>query len=427
MDQKILEFIEEHREEMVSTLMSLIECPSPDTGDTPAQEIVDRELTSMGFETESFMGSEDLVSALPDYCPPGVTYGDAAYNVAGRLRGKGTSPSLMLFAHIDTEAADCWGSFEEPFLAERRDGRIYGLGAADDKGGVAMMLEAVRTFLHFTEEPEYDLTVMSILGKHGGAFGTLSALAKGYTGENSIYLHPAETGHGFAEIKNISLGVLDLDLSVTGEPGIMHDDLSEGISANLILAQAVLWLEEYDRLMREKNRFGFGSFAGQPSYSLNPGSLRSDYGYGSIALHAECSLRCRFFSPMTPDSVFADISSYLSEKMKSAGWTDRWTLRQSSFRAAPVMVENDHPFVKLIEKNITEITGKTDFIHQYHGGSDIRLPMLYGNSRCVGIGPSCTLPEKGSGMKEWIDEEDYINGIKILTGILLTYPESFRN
>ena len=69
-DQKILEYIEAHREEMVSTLMSLIECPSPDTGDTPAQEIVDRELTSMGFETESFMGSEDLVGTLPDYCPP---------------------------------------------------------------------------------------------------------------------------------------------------------------------------------------------------------------------------------------------------------------------------------------------------------------------------------------------------------------------
>ena len=67
------------------------------------------------------------------------------------------------------------------------------------------MLEAVRTALHFRPDLGYDLTVMSILGKRGGAFGTLSALTKGYTANSTLYIHPAETGHGFREIKNISL------------------------------------------------------------------------------------------------------------------------------------------------------------------------------------------------------------------------------
>ena len=84
------------------------------------------------------------------------------------------------------------------------------------------------------------------------------------------------------------------------------------------------------------------------------------------------------------------------------------------------MVSDDHPFVRLTERCITEICGPQDFIRQYHGGSDIRFPILYGGSVCIGIGPSCVLPEKSGGQMEWISEEDYLNGIRILTDILLS-------
>jgi len=67
------------------------------------------------------------------------------------------------------------------------------------------------------------------------------------------------------------------------------------------------------------------------------------------------------------------------------------------------------------------VTGETKFIHQYHGGSDIRFPILYGHSKCVGIGPYCELPEKGSGIREWLDIDDYLKWIRILTKIILNY------
>lgn len=421
MDKRITDYIDSRREDMIATLIRLIESPSPDKGDTEAQEIVQDILDSLGFETERFMGSEDLVGALADYSPPGIEYSSNVFNVAGKRKGSGTKPSLMLFSHIDTEAEDCWGDFPDPFAAKRESGRIFGLGAADDKGGVAMMLEAVRTAMHFRNEFDYDLTVMSILGKHGGAFGTLSALVKGYTGENSIYLHPAETGHGFREIKNISLGVADFDLTVRGLPGEMHDDLSEGLNANLVLAKAILWLDEYNQKIRNDTLFDFGSFKGKPSFLLNVGTVRSEGGYGDITQKASCKIRCRFFNPRTPESVYKELVSFLDGRFRSACPESDWELKPGDFKATPVMIDNDHPFVKLVEDCITEVTGRDDFIHQYHGGSDIRLPMLYGKSNCVGIGPSCILPEKGSGQMEWIDEEDYITGIKILTDLLLSY------
>lgn len=419
-----IQYIDQNREKMISTLVELIEKPSADLGPTPAQEIVIRELNALGFATESFRGDLDKAKSSSDFCDPGISYDPGAYNVAGRLKGNGDAPSLMLFAHIDTETEDAFGNVMQPFRAERKGGKICGLGAADDKGGVAMMLEAVRTALHFCPKLKYDLTVLSIMGKHGGAYGTLSAMHKGYSAANTLYLHPAETGHGFQEIKNISLGVADLKITVTGAPGVPHDDLSPGINANMILGKVLGWLSDYEKKMQLEHRFDYGSFRGQPSFMINVGSVASGEGYGEIAQKAEIRLRCRFDTPLTPESVFKDISSLLKQKMNTEGLSGHWKMEYGGMKATPARVDNSHPFVCLVEKAVSDICGQKEFIHQYHAGSDIRFPMVCGGSCCVGIGPSCGLPERGTTGVEWIDEEDYITGIKILTDLLLRYADS---
>jgi len=157
---------------------------------------------------------------------------------------------------------------------------------------------------------------------------------------------------------------------------------------------------------------------------INVGSVDSGTGYGEIAQKAEIRLRCRFDAPLTPDILFEEISCLLGQKMDAEGLYGHWKLEFGGMRATPARVDNSHPFVRLVEKSVTEICGQKEFIHQYHAGSDIRFPMVCGGSNCVGIGPSCTLPERGMTGVEWIDEEDYITGIKILTDLLLRYADS---
>ena len=420
--QEILNYIDEHREEAINGLLELIRAESSDGKATKAQEQVIQELQRMGYTVDCFR-QEPSAEELPDFSPYDFAYDEGAYNVVGTRKGSGTVPSMMLFAHIDIEAEDYFGTFDDPYKAYVEDGRIYGLGSADDKGGVAMMLHALRYLQTFLPELPYDLTVMSIMGKHGGGFGTLSALSRGYTGTNSIYLHPAETGHGFAEIKNISLGIIDLDITVKGEPGIPHDDLSTGTNAAAELGYIAGYLEDYNRMMRDTCRFDFGSFEGQPSFILNIGTLQADGGYGGINTEARLRARCRFYLPLTIDSVVEGIAEYLKKRCEEEGKVCFGNIRieKGPFRATPAFVPNDSPFVGLIEHSITEVTGIDTFIHQYHGGSDIHFPIVYGNSSCVGIGPSCILPEKGSGQREWMSADDYINGIKILVRILYEY------
>src|SRR5206468_8177008 len=60
-------------------------------------------------------------------------------NVIGILEGRRKGPSLMFCGHIDTVGVDGMTSPFDPIV---RDGRVYGRGAQDMKGGVAAMIDA---------------------------------------------------------------------------------------------------------------------------------------------------------------------------------------------------------------------------------------------------------------------------------------------
>jgi succinyl-diaminopimelate desuccinylase len=64
-------------------------------------------------------------------------------NVLARLRGTGGGPTLCLNAHSDTVGYEGWPN---EALEPRVDGdRMYGLGAADDKGGCAAAMLVLRS------------------------------------------------------------------------------------------------------------------------------------------------------------------------------------------------------------------------------------------------------------------------------------------
>jgi acetylornithine deacetylase len=62
-------------------------------------------------------------------------------NVIGVLEGRRRGRSLMLCGHTDTVGVD---GMSAPFDPVERDGRLYGRGAQDMKGGVAAMIDAAR-------------------------------------------------------------------------------------------------------------------------------------------------------------------------------------------------------------------------------------------------------------------------------------------
>ena len=114
-------------ERPVELLQQLIRC---DTTNPPGNEaacigLVNGLLTQAGIET--------VLHARTPGRP----------NLIARLRGRGVCPPLLLYGHVDvvTTAGQVWQ--HPPFDGMVADGYVWGRGALDMKGGVAMMVAAL--------------------------------------------------------------------------------------------------------------------------------------------------------------------------------------------------------------------------------------------------------------------------------------------
>jgi acetylornithine deacetylase/succinyl-diaminopimelate desuccinylase-like protein len=89
-------------------------------------------------------------------------------NLVVRLRGRGASPPLLLQGHVDVVAAR--GEWRhEPFAGDLADGYVWGRGALDMKGGVAMMLAAFMRAAVRDEQPPGDVILCLMSDEEAGS------------------------------------------------------------------------------------------------------------------------------------------------------------------------------------------------------------------------------------------------------------------
>jgi acetylornithine deacetylase/succinyl-diaminopimelate desuccinylase-like protein len=84
---------------------------------------------------------------------------DQRPNLVARLSGRGASPPLLLYGHVDVVPANLSEWSHEPFGGELIDGEVWGRGALDMKGGVAMMVAAMVRAAREGFEPAGDVVL----------------------------------------------------------------------------------------------------------------------------------------------------------------------------------------------------------------------------------------------------------------------------
>jgi len=120
----------------------------------------------------------------------------------GRLKGEGGRPSLMLNGHMDP-GVEMPGWSVDPYGAKFEDGWIWGMGAHDDKGGIAAMVTAVEAIIASARRLRGDVLVCPVVAhKYGGA-GTRALVKQGVLADYCINLeHSANT------IANVCVGII---------------------------------------------------------------------------------------------------------------------------------------------------------------------------------------------------------------------------
>lgn len=225
------------------------------------------------------------------------------WNLLARLRG-GSGTPILFSGHMDVvpvSRAEEQRWHSDPFQPSIRDGRLYGRGAADMKGGIAAAILAMAEIQRAGIVPPRDILFAATVDEEGDMTGsqalmesgllpplqgiviceptglTLCTASRGRTYGN-VVLNGA-TGHG----SDLSTGLNAIDLAVEFaqvmkaevfqsalppdegrsfwrvlsigagvEPGVVPDECSVGIDARLVLGQEPdgIW-RRVDRILQE--------------------------------------------------------------------------------------------------------------------------------------------------------------------------------
>lgn len=125
---------------------------------------------------EGGAGEREVVAFLADWCadlPVEIVQDEIApgrFNLLVTWRGTGGGPTLCINAHADTVGYAGW---VDTALVPRLDGdRLYGLGAADDKGCCAAALLALRALIATGVRLRGDLIIVCVADEEGVSLGS---------------------------------------------------------------------------------------------------------------------------------------------------------------------------------------------------------------------------------------------------------------
>ena len=96
-------------------------------------------------------------------------------NVVAIAEGAGDGPTRMLCGHTDTVGVD---GMAAPFAPDIRDGRLYGRGAQDMKGGVAAMIGAVRRIVESGGLAQGRVIVAAVVDEEHASIGAEALVTK---------------------------------------------------------------------------------------------------------------------------------------------------------------------------------------------------------------------------------------------------------
>jgi acetylornithine deacetylase len=136
---------------------------------------------------------------------------DAAHhrpNVVGALEGKAPGRTLMFCGHTDTVGV---AGMKAPFDPVVRDGRLYGRGSQDMKGGVAAMIGAARKLAATGGLRAGKLVIAAVADEEHASLGARE-LVKGWQADGAVIPEPTDLqiglGHrGFSWLEVTTRGV----------------------------------------------------------------------------------------------------------------------------------------------------------------------------------------------------------------------------
>jgi acetylornithine deacetylase len=230
-------------------LRTLVRTPSVTGGESAVTDIAAKMLADAGARVERLDVDPALIAADPDF--PGAEVERSTLPLAiGRL-GPAGGQRLLLVGHLDVvPVGDAAAWSVDPWAGEVRDGRLYGRGSCDMKGGVAAILGAVRALAAngAAERLTGELIVALVPSEEDGGAGMLAAIRALARPDGSVADAAIITEPTRMELIVAHAGAITFRLEVPGRAA--HASVRrEGLSAldKLVVLSQALAADEAER------------------------------------------------------------------------------------------------------------------------------------------------------------------------------------
>ncbi len=263
-------------------------------------------------------------------------------NVVGVLEGKKNGPALMFCGHTDTVGVM---GMRDPFVPVERDGRLYGRGAQDMKGGVAAMIDAAGSIARDGGLASGRLIVAAVVDEEHLSIGA-DALVRKWHADAAVVTEPTDLaiaiGHkGFAWV----------DVEVLGKAA--HGSRpAEGQDAILRLGRVLARLEALDAVIQAR----------PPHPLLGTGSLHASLVDGGRELSSypdRATLKMeRRLLPSEPEVTALTEVQTIVDELSAADPTFRATVTAMFSRPA-YQVAGDHAIVRALAAAMTRVAAGT--------------------------------------------------------------------
>ncbi|MEM9395733.1 MAG: acetylornithine deacetylase/succinyl-diaminopimelate desuccinylase family protein [Pseudomonadota bacterium] len=413
-DTQLTQAILARRNDLITLTQDLIRIPTLNPPGRNYLEIcrfLEARLTAHGFTCE-------LVRAEG---APADSTAFPRWNIVARRSGTQPGDCVHFNSHHDVvEVGHGWT--KDPFGGELLDGRIYGRGACDMKGGLAASIVAVEAFVETFPDFSGAVEISATADEESGGFGGVAYLAENGWFDPERVQHViipeplnkdriclGHRGVWWAEIETKGR-IAHGSMPFLGDSAIRH------MSAVLHEIETAL----YPYLATKKTQMPVVPEGARQSTlninSIHGGEPEQDPGY--TGLPAPCVAdRCRIvldrrFLIEEDLSEVKDEIVHLLEKVKAQRPTFSYEIREL-FEVVPTMTDKDAPVVRSVARAIEAVLARQpDYVVSPGTYDQKHIDRIGRLKNCIAYGPG--ILDLAHQPDEWVGVEDMLDSARVM-------------